>query len=584
MIEILESRIAPAGVFYYTDTSGNHVKVTSTLGTNAQLAAAVEAGLSNYNSSNPSTTPPVGTPHTLQMLMLGPTFAGASISITATPSKDLGTLEGNGLVNVGEILAGTVTNNAITATYNLNSVTIHGDLGQIIVGSSTSTKGPGLVSLNVQSMGDFGLLTGANAPLSRFINGVTSINVAHDVDGVLLRADEGAGATAPLAKIGSVFIGGNLIGGATTDTGEIAAADGIGTVKILGSVIGGTAADTGRIATSVSGRIKVGDNTVGGSIGSISIGGDLVGGSAEPSGAIYASNALGSVTISGSVIGGSAVTSGGIDAGSMGTIKIGGDLLGTQFSSSSAVDHTAFIRSQGNIKSVTIGGSLVPGAETGGGTLTFSAAIQAGQTLGSVTVLGSIQGTSANPVIISGVGLSAPTKRTQDPAIQSISVTGSATYAQVLAGYSLTGKPASGDAQIGTVKVGGDLIASDIIAGVKTQTAGADFGSSGTSPDTMIAIPAANPTATPPYPGVTADGVTASIASIIVGGQIEGTTSSDTFGIEAQLIHSIITDGVKLPLTATAQGAGESNFYISPTISGTSEHDVHVRDDFPADT
>jgi hypothetical protein len=579
MIEILESRIAPAGVFYFTDTSGNHVKVTSTVGTSAQLATAVEAGLSNYNSMNPSTTPPVGVPHTLQLLTLtAPTFSGASISITATPSNDLdpgthsapGPVEGNGLVNVGEINASGV---------NLKSVTVHGDLGQIIVGGGNATS-VGLGSLNVVSMGDFGLLTGANATLSRFINGVTSITVAHDVNGVLLRADEGATGSLPLAKIGSIVIGGNLIGGSTASTGEIAAADGIGSVKIFGSVIGGSAADTGRIATSVSGRLSGAAKTLGGSIGSISIGGDLVGGSANATGAIYAADLLGSVTISGSVIGGSAITSGGIDGQSIGTIKVVGDLMGTQFSSGTAVDHTAFIRSQTNIKSVYVGGSLIPGAETGGGTLTFSAAIQAGQTLQSVTVLGSIQGTATDRVIISGVGLALPTKQTQDPAIGTVSVGGSATYMQVLAGYGLTGNPASGDAQISTVKVGGDLIASDIIAGVKTQTSGADFG---TSTDTMIAIPSANSSAVPPYPGVTADGVIASIASIVVGGQIEGTTSSGTFGIEAQLIRAITTGGEKLVLTQ-ASGAGTSSFYISPTISVTSEHDVHVRDTFPLDS
>jgi hypothetical protein len=560
MIEILESRIAPAGVFFFTDGSGNLVKVTSTVGTSAQLATAVEAGLSNYGTSQSLLTQP----HTLQLLTLGSTFANASISITATPSTNLtspGNPEGNGLVNIGEINASGV---------NLKSVTVHGDLGQIIVGGGNATS-VGLGSLSVMSMGDFGLLTGANATLSRFINGVTTINVAHDVNGVLLRADEASTGTAALAKIGSVFIGGNLIGGSIADTGEIAAADGIGAVKILGSVIGGTATDTGRIATSVSGRIKVDGNVVGGSIGTISIGGDLVGGSAQATGAIYAGNLLGSVTISGSIFGGSAVTSGGIDGNSIGTVKVGGDLMGTAFSSSSAVDHTAFIRSQANIKSVIVDGSLIPGSESGGGTLTFSAAIQAGQTLESVTVLGSIQGTAANPVILSGVGLSAPTKHTQDPAIGTVSVSGSATYAQILAGYGLSGNTVAGDAQIGTVKVGGDFIASDIIAGVKTQTAGADFGAAS---DSLIDQPSTT---------VLTDGILSTIASVIVGGQIEGTTGSGTFAIEAQTIHSIVTGGVKLHI-APGNATTGSDFLISPTVSATTEHDVRVRDTFPQDS
>ena len=556
MIEILESRIAPAGVFYYTDGDGNKVKVTSSVGTSAELASAVEAGLSNYGSGQSLLTQP----HTLQVLnlatvALGHDFANAAITITGTPSTGLGTLSGNGLVNVGEINANGI---------NLKSVTIHGDLGQIVVGGGSAT-GLGLGALNVQSMGEYGLITGANSTVSRFINGVTSITVAHDVDGLLLRAD--ASGTAPLAKIGAITIGGNLVGGTASDTGEIAAADGIGSVKILGSVIGGTATDDGRIATSVSGRLPAG---AGGNIGSIYIGGDLEGGSAQATGAIFCAGTLGSVTIAGSLIGGSAITSGGIDGNSIGTVSIGRDLIGASFSSSSSVDHTAFIRSQGNIRSVTVGGSLIPGAESGGGTLTFSAAIQAGLTLGPVDVHGSIQGTAATPVVISGSGLANPTKHTQDPAVESVTVTGSSTYAVIEAGYGVGGATTSGDAQIGTVKVGGDLIATDIIAGVKVQTAGSDFGMAS---DSLIDVPSAT---------VTKDGILSSIASIVVGGQIEGATGGATFGIEAQSIGSISTGGIKIPLKSAASGGND--FVITPTISATTEHDVRVRDNFPLDT
>jgi hypothetical protein len=393
-------------------------------------------------------------------------------------------------------------------------------------------------------MGDFGLATGANATASRFTNGVTSITVAHDVNGVLLRAI--ASGAAPTAKIGSVFIGGSLIGGSATDTGEIAAANGIGSVKIMQSVIGGSATQTGRI-----------DTNTGGNIGSIYVGGDLVGGSAQATGVIFSPANIGSVTVRGSVLGGSAVTSGGIDGGNIGSVKIGGDLLGTQFASTAAVDHTAFVRAQDNLKSVTIGGSIVSGQETGGGTLTFSGAIQAGQTLGAVKVLGSILGTSAQTVVISGAGVAAPTIKTQDPAIGSVSVAGSATYAMIEGGYDLAGNTFGGDAQIAKVAIGGDLIASDIIAGVKST--GTDFGN---PTDTLIDRPGTAAT----------DGILATIGSIVVGGQIEGTAATgDSFGIEAQLIGSIETGGVKLPMT---KGPGNDDFYLSQTTG----HDVHVRE------
>ena len=548
MIEILESRIAPAAVFFYTDVDGDHVKVsvTGTKGTNAELATAVEAGLTNFGSGQKA----VGNPHQLGLLTLGSDFAGGSLSITSTPSTDLDpvgttTLMGNGFVNVGEINATGI---------DMASVSIHGDLGQIIVGSGVG-KTPGLGSLNVDSMGDFGTSTGSNSMLSRFINGVTSITVAHDVNGVLLRAERAnSTSTVPTAKIGSIFIGGNLIGGSATDTGEIAAADGIGSVKIMGSVIGGSAADTGRI-----------DTNAGGNIGSIMIGGDLVGGSATATGVIFSPADIGSVTIKGSVLGGSAITTGGIDGENIGSVAIGGDLMGTAFSSTSNVDHAGFVRVQDNIKTVLVGGSLIPGSETGGGTLSFSASIQAGQTLGAMTVLGSIQGTATQTVVISGAGLKAPTKRTQDPAILSVSVGGSSNYAVIEGGYDLNGNPVSGDAQIGAVKIGGDMIASDIIAGVKVKTAGTDFG---TSTDTTIDVPT-----TPP---VLTDGILSMIKSIVVGGQIEGTVATgDSFGIEAQLIGPITTGGVKLQIEKTGTPLLDDEY-----ISQTTGHDVHIRE-FP---
>jgi len=584
MLEILESRIAPAAVFYYTDVDGDHVKISVT-GTKTAAATlqtdlntAVEAGLTNYPANAL-----VGKPHQLQTLVLGPAFAGASVSITATPSTDLDaagvtTKLGDGFVNVGEIIAGTVSGGNIVSTISLTSVTVHGDLGQIVVGSGTATKGPGLVSLNVQSMGEFGTSTGANATTSRFINGVDSIYVAHDVNGVELRADLSTAATVPDATIGSIFIGGSLIGGTTADTGEIAAANGIGSVKIMGSVIGNSANDTGRIATSSNTITNTsGTKTYTGNLGSVIIGGDLIGGAGTNSGVVYSSGTVTSVAIKGSVQGGSADISGGINANSIGAVLIGGDLQGTVFSGTAAVAQTANIRAQLNIKSVTIGGSVISGANTGTGGLSYSGAIQAGQTLGLVKVTGSIVGNAATPVTISGTGLSGVglnkvTLRSQDPAIAGVTVAGSSTYAIIEAGYGVNGATISGDAQIGPVTVGGDFIASDIIAGVKVQTAGTDFG---TSTDSLIATPIITPS-------VATDGIFSKIASITIGGQIEGTVATgDSFGIEAQKIGPITVGGLPLELKTTVVITnGLSQVLDDEYISQSTGHDVHIRE-FP---
>jgi hypothetical protein len=546
MIEILESRIAPAAVFYYTDVDGDHVKISSTVGTDTELAAAVTLSNSGVGVAA------VGKPHVLEMLSLGHEFAGASISITATPSNDLNPLSktksGDGFANVGEINAPLI---------DLKTVSVHGDLGQIVVGDN-NLKHEGLGSLSVQSMGDFGLTTGANSLLSRFENGVGSIKIAHDADGVLLRAT--ATGQALTAKIGSVYIGGDLIGINTNAPGAIDAVNGIGSVKIMGNVIGGSDTQTGRISAAT------------GNIGSIYVHGNFIGGSAQSTGIVFTTKTIGSIIVKGGLLGGSAESTGGVDAGSIGLIEVGSGLTGGTFSSTTDVDHSAYIRAQDNIKSAIIGGGLTAGTETGGGAMTFSAAVQAGGAIGSLKVEGSIVGSAGDAVVISGEGPKVTYSTTtnkplekHDVAIGSLVVEGSATYAQILAGYDIGSpsgpaiSPKNGDAQIGSVKIGGDLIASDIIAGVKTAAGDTNFGLA-----TDSAIGLGTPAAT--------DGIYSTIASIVVGGEIEGTNATvDMFGIEAQYIVSIKSGGLALPLT---KGPGNDGFLISPQTA----RDVHVNE------
>jgi hypothetical protein len=405
---------------------------------------------------------------------------------------------------------------------------------------------------------------------SRFEGGVKSIDIAGDANGVLLRAFVNPGIKS--AQIGSITIGGDLIGNGANDTGEILGATGIGKVYIGGSVIGGAGTQTGRIASDMGnlGAIIVRGSISGGAGGSsgelyspnnimnVTVGGSLIGGSGEGSGIISSVGNIDKVTVQGSVLGGSAISTGGVSGKAVGSVFIGGALSGTDFSSTSAVDHTAFVRSQGNLGSVTILGSVTPGAESGGGALTFSGAIQAGQTLGAVSIGGSINGNATNPVTISGVGLAAPTKKTQDPAIGSVTVGGTANFAMIMAGYDPAGNAASGDAQIGAVTVKGDLIASDIIAGVKTTTAYFGGGS-----DSVIAMPS----------GATTDGIYATIGRVIVGGQIEGELGNAvaTFAIEAQEIGAVSEGGAALALKP---GPGNDGFFVA----GDTGHDVHVKE------
>ncbi len=564
-IEPLETRIAPASVFVFTDIDGDHVKISSSKG---DLSVVGVVNLTNAGQFA------VGKPHELQQLNLDSTFSGAAITITATPSTDLTgtTVQGDGFTNVGEINA---------ANVSLKSVTVHGDLAKILVGD-TNTATLGLGSLVVQSIGNFGTSKeiGATPDLvSRFQNGAGSITVNGNVTGAFLHATaSGAAAT---AKIGSVTIKGSLIGatgddsaGATDDTGQVMASDGLGSVKILGNIVGGSGKQSGRVGTGPGGKIgsvAIGGNVVGGSndnsgevesgagIAAVTVKGEIEGGSAFRSGLIHAKTAIVSASVGGSVIGGTFGETGGIESdGDLGTVKILGDLRGIDFASTSSFKHTGFVLALGRISGgVSVGGSMIAGMETGNsaGTLSFSGSIQAGHDAGAVKVLGSLIGNSATPIVISGVGQAVKTKT--DIAIKSVTVGGGTDFAQIMGGYDTTGASADGDAQLGAIKIGNDMIASSIVAGIESTTPfDPNFGAA----DKVIATN--NTTA-----------IHSAIASITVGGQIAGTVSptTDSFGIEAQFIGAIKTGSVSFPLKA---GAGNDDFHISQTTA----HDVHVKE------
>jgi hypothetical protein len=146
-------------------------------------------------------------------------------------------------------------------------------------------------------------------------------------------------------------------------------------------------------------------------------------------------------------------------------------------------------------------------------------------------------------VVIGAVGQSNFTSTT-DLAIGSIRVHGSVEHANLLAGYSFdlggTGPHGNNaDAQIGLVSVGGDWIASNLVAGV---SAGAD-GLFGTADDAKLS-----------GAGVKDLGSTVSrIGQVIIGGQVRGTANAgDHFGIVAEAIGSMTVGGASVALSPQA--------------------------------
>jgi hypothetical protein len=355
-------------------------------------------------------------------------------------------------------------------------------------------------------------------------------------------------------KIGSVAIGGSVAGGTAQFSGGIHAFRSIGTVAIGGSVLGGSGQSSGEI---FSGR----------DIGTIEIGGDLNGGSGDGSGLIQPLGMLKKIVIHGSLIGGSnpggTVTgSGGIVGGSIGTLKIDGNVRGASVSDSDSAEQSAYIASKGRIAHVIVGGSIITGTDnsTSGPGLVNNATIRARDDIGSLFVGGDVTGNDTQRVLITARGQAMPTATT-DLAIGKITINGNIEQAEILAGFDfslMSGTPdaANGNAQIGAVKVGGDWIASSISAGVDSN--GNGFGNAN---DSVIDMPS----------GAATDAIVAKIASITIGGTVTGTASSgDHFGFVAQQIGAFTAGGFTAPLTSATDAPIDFSF-------GTG-HDVTLRE------
>jgi len=373
-----------------------------------------------------------------------------------------------------------------------------------------------------------------------------------------------SGIISSLTDVGVVDIGQGLIGGGGEDSGEINTFGGnIAGVIIGGSIVGGSGADSGEIdnlggsilAVSIGGSVlgssgtRSGEiDTVGGNIGQVTIGGSLIGGSL-----------IGGSLIGGSLIGGSLLDAAGtatgtgaiIAGGSLGAVTIGVNLVGGSIAGSNVINlaQSGYITGT-HIESVTVGGSLISGSNTNtgtGSTLTQDGSIRASQDIGSITVNGNLTGNTTNPVIISAVGQAVvPAKASADVAIGQLTVGGRVELANILAGYdpatngvangtTAITEAVNGEASIGKVKVKGDWLQSNLVAGVEP---GAD-NFFGTADDTEIGTE-------------TTEDLVARIASIHIGGQALGTpgatSGTDHFGFVAEEVAAFSLGGTTYKL------------------------------------
>lgn len=399
--------------------------------------------------------------------------------------------------------------------------------------------------------------------------------------------------------LGAVWIGGDVVGGKGVASAEIESQTlGISSVVIGGTMQGGKGNTSGSIRARLTiGSLQIGRDLVGGDgsfsgyvlkdsivgivgIGTVKIGGSIRGGNGVTSGGISSRSEIGAVTIGGSIVGGTERFSGFIDVtfGGIASVSVGGSLIG------GSADLTGFIAAERNIgpvfvkgniqggsqagdlsltysgsivcgaaiQRVTVGGSLIAGTDNTTGVYKNNGAIIANEDIGTVIISGSMIGNDTAAVLISARGKSQPPAGS-DIAIGSISVAGRVERALIIAGRDSYGLGQNNaDAQITRVTVGGDWIASSLVAGADT---GAD-GRFGTQDDVKMSGPGVK----------NLPNVFSRISNLTIGGQVIGSdNTADHFSIVAENIGVLTINGAVVPIFP---GAHNDNRLLSADIDG----------------
>ncbi len=537
--------------------------------------------------------------------VIGSVAIGGSLIGTADANSGRVHSSGNmGAVTVGGDIHGGAGSHsgAITTFRDIASVTVFGSLiggsstfaGTILsdfLGGGPGVGGPGGHIGAVKVVGDLlgGSDTGAGSILSESgrlasvtIGGSMIAGSAHrsahihsglDMGAVLITgnvvggAGELSGEIESYGKMASVTIGGTLRGGAGENSGVVFSNLDMGAAKIVGDIVGGSGAGSGSLSTggklasaTVGGSVRGGSGDATGEVfsnldaGAVKITGDVVGGSGINSGQVIAYRKLASLAIGGSLIGGTGRLTGRVlvqDA--LGSLTITGNIVGGSASGAADLSWSGLVQA-GRIGTMTLGGSLIAGTDNTTGLFVDNGMIDVHDDIGTLTIKGSIIGNATNSARILARGQVAPPAGS-DVAIGTLRVIGRVEYGLIHAGYTgLFLGGANADAQIGTVTVGGDWIASSLVAGAQ---AGLD-GIFGTPDDAKISS----------LDVIVKDlpGVLSKITSITIGGEVIGTLfTADHFGFVAELIGSLSINSNLIPLLA---GAHNDNILLGSLIDG----------------
>jgi hypothetical protein len=473
-LEPLEARIAPATIINpntitWLDTDGDLATLHLSKGifTSQSVANSVlhfdTGAVNNDNTTGQQLLQ-------IDLTAVGTAAAGTNITVSAVTKPG-----GNGFVDVGFIKAAIPdpANFQFSKGIDLGKITIAGDLGGIYAGDQYANAA--IQSLNVHSFGALNAIektaqmnqTGATsgnddgyipvALTSEVLAPIKHINIATNFDGTYGASLKVLGAQ--FGNVGSLHIGGDLLGGSADNSGQIFFTHSLGTVTIDGSITGGTGLNSGALygyenSTTHITKLTVSGDITGASgqssglvkatrLGSVTVDGSVLG-YVDTTDPVNTTNGLGSGSIQGTfgtlhivknIVGGTGSTSGTIiGSGQSNVIKVDGNLSGGAGTNSGVIQLGGFFNSNftyGSLNKLTIGGSIIGGAGDGSGTASSSSISHvevngfmtsgtggssgalAGGTMKSVTigqsVTGQITGTSINNLHILGnvTGISA---------------------------------------------------------------------------------------------------------------------------------------------------------------------------------
>jgi hypothetical protein len=458
----------------------------------------------------------------------------------------------------GDLIGGGAGAGAISAHGDMGAVKISGDLrggageGSGRIGSAASIVG---VTIGGSLRGDTPGSATISAP-----NNLGAVKIAGDIQG---GDGDGSAEISYGGSLVSLTVGGSLIGGMGNSSGSVQGGGIAGAVKIAGDIAGGGGDQAGGIyqigamaSLSVGRAVTGGAGASSGGVsvsainGTVTIRGNLQGGSGDYSGRIESDGALAGITLNGSLLGGTGDDSGFFySSANMGPVSIKGSLIGGN-SGADDLLRSGGILSGGRIASVTIGGSIVAGIPGGIGRVFQSARISADNDIGSLTVKGNIIGTAQASITISARGQAVQTAT--DLAFGSIKVGGRIEFARILAGYAVNLSAVNANAQIGTVTVGGDWIASSIVAGAMNPQE--KFGDGN---DVIIA-------------SILPSGIVPTITSISIGGAILGTPdvvdAADHYGFVAAKVGVLKVGGATVALNPSSS---DDFMALGPTLDFT---------------